>query len=396
MSSLRSRFLRYVAQTSDQPMGLEITGGSGVYLEDRSGRRYMDLISGIGPSILGHQHPRIVGAIREQADHFLHTLVYGEMILSPQVQLAELLVAQLPARLDNVYFLSTGTEATEAAMKLAKRYTGRYEIASFHQAYHGSTQGAASLMSDPYFTAAFRPLLPQIRHLVFNDEASLPLITDRTAAVIVETVRAESGLYKPTGGFLQALRRRCDETGTLLILDEIQAGYGRTGHLFAFQAYGIEPDILLLGKGFGGGMPLAAVVAPRDIMQVLSHDPVLGHITTFGGHPVCCAAGLAVLETLLESDLVAQVPAAEQQFLNRLQHPLIQEVRHAGLWLAIELETPGLLREWIGHCLDLGLITDWFLFNDRSLRICPPLIITPGEIDLACDLLLKALDRVEG
>jgi acetylornithine/N-succinyldiaminopimelate aminotransferase len=391
---MRQLFLNYVAQTSDSPLGLEIVGGEGIYLLDKAGKKYIDLICGIGPSILGHSYQPIVKAVQDQAAAFMHTLVYGEMILSPQVKLAELLVHQLPPSLNNVYFTSTGTEATEGAMKLAKRYTGRKEILSFQNAYHGSTQGALSLMSDAYFTVPFYPLLPEIKHLRFPDMEDLDLITTSTAAVFIETIRAESGIHRPSKAFLQALRQRCTEVGALLVLDEIQAAYGRTGYLFAFQAYDIVPDILLLGKGFGGGMPLAAFVADQSVMRVLSHDPVLGHITTYGGHPVSCAAGLATLEALLREDFISSVPSKEQIFLQRLKHPLIKEVRSAGLWLAVTFESWDQVKLLIKQCLHRGLITDWFLFNDTSIRICPPLNIASDEIHKACDILLESMDHV--
>lgn len=391
---MRSLFLKHIAQTSDSPLGLEIESGEGVYLKDRNGKTYLDLICGIGPSILGHGYPKIVHAVQDQAARFMHTLVYGEMVLSPQVKLASLLCDHLPPSLDNVYFTSTGTEATEGAMKLAKRFTGRTEIIAFKDAYHGSTQGALSLMSDTYFTAAFRPLLPDVRHIDYNEDASLELITHRTAAVFVETIRAESGIYKPQNGFLTKLRNRCSETGTLLVFDEIQAAYGRTGSLFAFEAYRVVPDILLLGKGFGGGMPLAAFVSSNEIMKTLSVDPVLGHITTYGGHPVSCAAGLVVLEELCNGPLMKEIPSKEALFLKRLKHHQIKEVRSAGLWLAVEFETWDQVKSIIHRCLELGLITDWFLFNDRCIRICPPLNITVEEINRACDILLDAMDRL--
>lgn len=395
MSSQRQLFLKHIAQTSDSPMGLEIVGGEGRYLIDRSGKRYLDLICGIGPSILGHNHPAIVSAVKDQAGQFMHTLVYGEMVLSPQVTLAEKLTALLPPSLDNVYLTSTGTEATEGAMKLAKRSTGRYIICAFREAYHGSTQGAMSLMSDSYFTGPYRPLVPGVKFLQFADEGEFEHITVDTAAVIIETVRAESGIHKPSQGYLKKLRNRCTEVGALLILDEIQAGYGRTGSMFAFTQYDVVPDILLLGKGFGGGMPLGAFVASQELMQNLSHDPVLGHITTYGGHPVCCAAGIAVLDTLSSMDLIQQVPAKEKIYVQRLQHPLIRSVRSAGLWLAVELSSFDEVRAVICHCIDLGLITDWFLFNDRCLRICPPLNIEESEIHESIDILLESMDRVK-
>ena len=383
-------FLRHVAQTSPSPLGLEIERAEGCYLFDRAGKKYLDLISGIGPSMLGHRHPRVQAAVQQQLDSYWHTLVYGEFVLAPQVRFAQLLADQLPG-LDSVYFTNSGTEATEGAMKLAKRYTGRPNFIACRQAYHGSTQGAASLMSPDYFTQAFQPLLPGIRHIDFNSEEDLEKIDRHTAAVIVETVQGEAGLRLPRPEWLHALRQRCDDTGTLLILDEIQAGFGRTGRLFAFEHYGIAPDILLLAKGFGGGMPLGAFIARRELMQTLIHDPVLGHITTFGGHPVCAAAGLATLEILLEGDLLAQVPQKEALFRSVLIHPAIRELRSAGLWLAVDLGDAARVQTAIRHCIEHGVITDWFLFNDQSLRIAPPLIISREEIEMACAVILDAL-----
>lgn len=392
--NLRQLFLNHVAQTSAFPLGLEIERAEGMYLFDTAGKAYMDLIAGIGVSSLGHRHPRVVAACKDQLDRYLHTLVYGEFVLAPQVQLASLLAEQLPDPLDSVYFVNSGTEATEGAMKLAKRFTGRTEFVAARHSYHGSTQGAASLMEPRDFTQAFHPLLPGIRHLEFNDDAGLELITTRTAAVILETVQAEWGIRRPRPEWLQAVRRRCTETGALLILDEIQAGYGRTGSLWAFSQYDVVPDILLLAKGMGGGMPIGAFVAAREVMASLSHNPVLGHITTFGGHPVTCAAALATLRELTETDLIEQVPGKAELFRSLLVHPAIQEVRSAGLWMAVELKDFSTVQQVITHCLERGLITDWFLFNDRCLRIAPPLVITEEEIRRACAILLEALDRL--
>lgn len=384
----RELFLRHVAQTSPAPLALEIERAEGCWLFDIAGKKYLDLIAGIGPSVLGHRHPRVQAAVQQQLDSYWHTLVYGEFVLSPQVKLAQLLAENLPG-LDSVYFTNSGAEAAEGAMKLAKRYTARPNFIACRYAYHGSTQGAASLMSPPDFTLAFQPLLPGIQHIDFNCDEDLEKIDRHTAAVVVETVQGEAGIILPRPEWLQALRRRCDETGALLILDEIQAGMGRTGHLFAFEKYGIVPDILLLAKGFGGGMPLGAFIARREVMQTLTHDPVLGHITTFGGHPVCAAAGLATLEILLEGDLLAQVPEKEALFKKLLVHSAIIEVRSAGLWLAVDLGDPVQVQRVIQHCIANGLITDWFLFNDRSLRIAPPLIISEEEIRLACEVILS-------
>ncbi|MCR9288673.1 MAG: aspartate aminotransferase family protein [Bacteroidetes bacterium] len=391
MASKRQLFLNHLAQTSDAPLMLEIERGEGIYLFDRKGKKHIDLIAGIGVSSLGHAHPKVVKAVQKQAGKFMHTLVYGEFVMSPQVELAKLISDNLPDPLDSIYFVNSGSEATEGAMKLAKRYTGRPEIISARYAYHGSTQGAASLMYPTDFTQAFHPLLPGINHINFNEENDLEKITSKTACVIVETVQAECGLQTPKKKYLKKLRKRCNETGTLLVLDEIQAGYGRTGTLWAFEQYGIVPDILLLAKGMGGGMPIAAFIASKEIMRTLSFNPFLGHITTFGGHPVCCAAGLATLKVLLKEDYISKVKEKEKLFKKLLIHSAIKEIRSAGLWMAVELESYDFLKRVINKCLEDGLITDWFLFNDKSLRIAPPLTITKKEIKVACKIILNAL-----
>lgn len=399
MLTQRQLFLRHVAQTSDAPLALEIDSAQGMYLQTIDKQQVMDLIAGISVSVLGHRPPSVQKAVEAQLNKYWHTLVYGEFVLAPQVQLATLLADNLPPSLNSVYFTNSGTEATEGAMKLAKRATGRSEIIAMKNAYHGSTQGAMSLNSDDYFTQAYRPLLPDIQWLTFNNFIDLEKITHKTAAVIVETVQAESGIYSPlkksenTEGYLFALKKRCKEVGALLILDEIQAGMGRTGTLWAFEQYGITPDVLLLAKGLGGGMPIGAFIADRNLMQTLTNEPVLGHITTFGGHPVSCAAALATLQTLLESDLMVEVKAKEVLFKRLLVHPKIKEVRSAGLWLAVELESFEVLIAVIHECLAQGLLTDWFLFNNRSLRIAPPLIITNEEIEWACAVILKAIEK---
>lgn len=393
MSQLRPLFLRHVAQTSDIPILLEIERAEGSFLYDTSGKPYLDLIAGISVSVLGHRHPVVVDAVKEQADKYLHTLVYGEYILSPQVQLAKMLADHLPPSLDSVYFVNSGSEATEGAMKLAKRYTRRAEIIACREAYHGSTQGAASLMSPKFFTRAFHPLLPGIRHIDFNCESDLEKITAKTACVILETVQAEAGVRLPKGDFLKKLRHRCTEVGALLVLDEIQVGYGRTGSLWAFEQYGIVPDVLLLAKGMGGGMPIGAFVASGEVMQALSFDPPLGHITTFGGHPVCCAAALVTLKYLTGSDLIQKVPEKEALFRQLLVHPAIREVRSAGLLIAVEIGDFSALRKVILECLANGVVTDWFLFNDRSLRIAPPLTISEEEIRQACSVIQDAIQK---
>jgi acetylornithine/succinyldiaminopimelate/putrescine aminotransferase len=393
MFSQRQLFLRHLSQTSDAPLMLEIERAEGMYLYDIEGKAYMDLIAGIGVSALGHRHSKIIQAIQNQLDKYLHTLVYGEFVLSPQVQLATLLAQHLPSNLQSIYLTNSGTEATEGAMKVAKRCTGRSRIIAARNAYHGSTQGAMSLNSDDYFTQAFRPLLPDIDWINFNNIDDLIKINDKTAAVIIETVQAESGICPPSVFFIKKLRERCTEVGALLILDEIQAGMGRTGTLWAFEQYDIVPDVLLLAKGLGGGMPIGAFIASTEIMTTLTHDPVLGHISTFGGHPLSSAAAFATLQTLLSTDLIQQVKRKENLFLQYLVHPKIKAVRSAGLWLAVEVENFEFLQKIIQYCLQKGLITDWFLFNNRSLRIAPPLIISEKDIEWACGIILEALDK---
>ena len=393
--NLRQLFLQHLAQTSFSPLSLEIESGEGVFLTDIEGKKYLDLIAGIGVSVLGHRHPEVDLAVRRQLDKYWHTMVYGEFVLAPQVRLAERLAEVLPEQLNSVYFVNSGSEACEGAMKLAKRHTGRTEIISCKNAYHGSTQGAASLMWPTTFTQAFYPLLPGVRHIDYNCVACLEKITDKTAAVIVETVQAEWGVRRPLPGYLQALKDRCRQTGALLILDEVQAGYGRTGKLFAFENYEVCPDILLLAKGMGGGMPIGAFVAGADVMASLAYNPPLGHITTFGGHPVNCAAGCAVLDVLLSGNLIERVAVKEELFLTLLQHEAILDVRSAGLLMAVELKDFEAVQMVIQNCLDKGLITDWFLFNDRSLRIAPPLIIEEAEIKLACEIILESIEEAK-
>lgn len=390
----RQLFLNHLAQTSPAPLALEIVRSEGVYLYDADDKKYLDVIAGISVSVLGHRHPAVVDAIKNQVDLYMHTLVYGEFVLSPQIKLATLLASLLPENLSSVYLVNSGTEATEGAMKLAKKYTGRSEIISAKFAYHGSTQGAASLMFPTTFTEAFYPLLPDINHIDFNCLSCLDRITNKTAAVILETVQAEFGVRLPHGDFLKQVAARCKSTGTLLILDEIQTGMGRTGSLFAFSQYDVIPDILLLAKGLGGGMPIGAFIASKEIMSGLSENPVLGHITTFGGHPVSCAAAFATLQFLIESDLIPLVQAKSNRFISNLKHPFIKEIRHAGLLMALDLDNASLVQKVIHLAIEKGLITDWFLFNDRSLRIAPPLTITFVEIDSACSILMECLNEV--
>ena len=389
----RQFFLQHIAQTSPFPLMLEIERAEGMYLFERSGKKCMDLISGIAVSALGHCHPAVTRAAKDQLDKYLHTMVYGEFVLNPQVELASLLTRHLPPSLDSVYLVNSGTEATEAAMKLAKRYTGRHEFIAMRNAYHGSTQGAMSLNSDDYFTQAFRPLLPGIRHITFNRFEDLEVITEKTAAVIMETIQAESGIHTPTEGYLLQLKRKCESTGTLLILDEIQTGMGRTGHLWAFEKYGVVPDVLLLAKGLGGGMPIGAFVASKKIMTTLSDGPILGHITTFGGHPVSCAAAAATLRELTEKPYIKEVSEKELLFKRLLKHKEIFDIRSAGLMMALELRDFAFLQKVISICLRKGLLTDWFLFNNKSMRIATAMILSHEEIEEACGIILEALDE---
>jgi len=389
----RELFFKHIAQTSSAPIALEIVKAEGVYLHDAAGKKYLDLIGGISVCNIGHRHPKVVEAIKKQADEYLHVLVYGEFIQSPQVQYASLLAQYLPAALNSVYFTNSGTEAVEGAMKLAKRVTGRTQIIAFKDSYHGSTQGALSIIGDEYWRNAFRPLLPDVLHLEYNSFESLEYITERTACVITETVQAEKGVYAPTLEWMKALRKKCSETGTLLILDEIQAGFGRTGSLWGFRQFDIVPDVLLLGKAPGGGMPLGAFIADKKWMNQLTENPVLGHITTFGGHPLCCAAGLASMRALLEEDWIAQVKTKEKLFKNLLIHAEIKAVRSAGLLIAVEFENFEFNKKIIDACIANGVLTDWFLFAPNCMRIAPPLIISEEEIKKACEVILKAIDE---
>ena len=375
-------------------MGLEISHGKDCWLYDVAGKAYLDLISGISVSSLGHGNGAVREAIHRQADLHLHTLVYGEHIQAPQVLLAEALAETLSAtRIDRFFFVNSGSEAIEGAMKLVKRFTGRFEMLACRNAYHGSSHGALSLCSDEGRKQAFRPLLPGVGFIGFGEFSDLDKITNATAAVFIETVQGEAGIRTAAKDYFQALRKRCTETGTLLVMDEIQAGFGRTGKFWSFEHYGIEPDVLVMAKAMGAGLPLGAFAARGEIMETLTQNPVLGHISTSGGHPLCCAASLAGLQYLQQSGLVNKVHEKEQLFLSLLQHPAILEVRSAGLLMALELGSFDKVMKSIRHCLDQGLITDWFLHCDTALRIAPPLIISEEEIRTACRIILKALDE---
>lgn len=392
----RQLFQKFLAPTSDSPLALEIVKAKGIYLYDKEGKSYIDLISGIAVSNVGHRNKKIISAIKKQLDLYMHLMVYGEYIQSPQVLLAQALVnSTKDPSLNQVYFTNSGTEAVEGAMKLAKRYTGRTNFISCINAYHGSTQGALSLAGDENFKNSFRPLLPNITHINYGREEDLVHINNKTAAIIIEIIGGESGVRKASISYFKALRKRCDETGTLLIIDEIQTGFGRTGTFWAYEAMEIIPDVLLTAKGMGGGMPIGAFIANENLMKSLSFDPILGHITTFGGHPVNCAASLATLNYIIDKNLMADIPTKSQLFKSLLVHPMIKEVRAVGLMIAVEFENFEIIQKIISNCLYRGLITDWFLFCNNSLRIAPPLIITMKEIKIACKIILQAINEVE-
>lgn len=391
--NLRQLFLQHLAQTSDAPLALDIVKSEGCEITDRSGKKYIDLIGGISVANVGHRHPKVVEAIKKQSDEYLHVMVWGEMVQSPQVQYAKLLTDHLPPTLNSVYFTNSGAEAVEGAMKLAKRATGRTEIIAFNHAYHGSTQGALSLIGSEYWRNAFRPLLPGIYHFNFNSFEDLDFITNKTACVIVETIQGEAGIISPNKNWLQALEIKCRDTGTLFILDEIQAGFGRTGKLWGFENFKVTPDILLLGKALGGGMPLGAFIADKELMDCFTINPVLGHITTFGGHPVCCAAGMAAFKVLLEEKIIDTVGIKEEQFKSLLNHSKIKSINSFGLWMAVEFENFDVCKKVIDHCIEQGVLTDWFLFAPNCLRISPPLNISEQEISKACELIMDAIIR---
>ncbi len=391
----RQLFLNHVGQTSEAPLSLEIVRASGSNLWDVNGKKYIDLIAGISVCNVGHCHPKVIEAIKKQVDDYMHIMIYGELVESPQVAYAKKLTDHLPASLNSVFYTASGSEATEGAMKLAKRFTGRTQIISFKNSYHGSTQGALSIMGDEYWRNAFRPLLPDVMQLNYNSFEDLENITERTACVVAETVQAEAGVLKPQNGWLLALSKRCTATGTLLVLDEIQCGFGRNGSMWAFQQFGVVPDILLLGKALGGGMPLGAFIADKKIMDSFTHNPVLGHINTFGGHPVCCAAGLAAFNVLLEERLVEGVKEKEQLFLSLLVHPAIKSVHSCGLMISVEFESFDFNKKVIDSLIERGVFTDWFLFAAGSLRIAPPLVISDEEIRIACNHISEVLKSID-
>ncbi len=395
---LRKAFLEHVAQTSPSPMLIEVERAEGSYFYTPEGRRYVDLVAGVSVSSVGHCNAAVVEAVQRQAAQYMHVMVYGEMVETPQVEYATLLAELLPGELSTTYFVSSGAEAIEGAMKLAKRYTGRGEIISMRRAYHGSTQGAMALMGSPEgdeWTTAFQPIVGGCRSIEFNSFAELAQISEETAGVVCEVVQGEAGVRLPAEGYLEALRARCSEVGALLIFDEIQSGMGRTGEMFGSVKYGVTPDVITLAKAFGGGMPLGAFCSTPEIMGTLQHSPVLGHITTFGGHPVSCAAGLAAAKYLIDNDIIAGVEAKGVRFEELIKsHPTVREIRRSGLLMAVELGEAERLYRLMEIFKEEGVMSDWFLFCDTAFRISPPLTMTMAEIDDCCEIVLRSLDRI--
>ncbi len=389
----RQLFLAHLAQTSPAPIGIEMVKAEGIYLYDKDGKKYIDGISGFSVANIGHSNPLVIEAVKKQAEQYMHLIVYGEFIQQPQVAYAKLLTDYLPQSLNCVYFTNSGAEATEGAMKLAKRVTGRTKTIAFNHSYHGSTQGALSVMGDEYWRNAFRPLLPEVYHYDYGSEAALAAIDDTVACVIMETVQAEAGINAPTKSWIQAVREKCDEHCVLLILDEIQSGFGRSGTLWAFEQFDVVPDVLLLGKALGGGMPIGAFVADTRLMNTLTNNPVLGHITTFGGHPVSCAAGKAAFEFLVNDTLVHDVKAKEKILLSNIHHPSIQSIKSVGLWMAIAFDSFETNHAIIQKCIAKGLITDWFLFAPHCMRIAPPLITTEQELINICNIINESISE---
>ena len=388
----RQLFLRHVAQTSSTPLMLEIVKADGCWMFDVNGKKFLDMISGIAVSNVGHNNQDVKLAITNQLDKYSHLMVYGEFVESPQVQFATWIAAHMPAQLDSVYFVNSGSEAIEGALKLAKRVTGRPEIISFYQSYHGSTMGALSAGNTEERKNAFRPLIPDNTVLSYNNFDQINLITEKTAAVLIEPIQAEAGVILPQSGYLQAIRNKCDETGTLLIFDECQTGFGRTGKLFAWEHSAVVPDIITLGKAIGGGLPLGAFVASQEKMNMFTHAPMLGHLTTFGGHPISCAAGLAAANFTITQNLVANSLAKAERIVSKLQHHKIKQIRNSGLFFAIELSSVEVNMTINIKLIEAGLLVDWFLFVLNCLRLAPPLTISNDEIDYACDLILSALN----
>ena len=388
-------FYKYQAQTTPYPLGMEVSHAVGSYIYDTKGNKYLDFVAGVSACTLGHQHPRVKKAIIDQLDKYMHVMVYGEYAQEPAVRLCKLLAENMPEKLNKTYLVNSGTEAIEGALKLARRVTGRSQLISCHNAYHGNTMGAMSVMGFEERKQIFRPLIPDVDFITFNNEDDLQKITTKTAGIILETIQGGAGFIRPKDNFLQKVRQRCDEVGAMMILDEIQPGFGRTGKLFGFQIYNVVPDIVVMGKGMGGGMPVGAFTANSDYMDLLSDNPKLGHITTFGGHPVIAAACLATLQELLETDIMQKTLEKEKLFRNLLKHKLINEVRGEGLMLAIMTESPEITNNVILKCQDKGLLLFWLLFEPCAIRITPPLTISEEEIIEGCGIIIEAMNEVK-
>lgn len=388
---LNAPFLDHLAQTSPHPLALDIVRAEGCYLYDRAGKRYLDLVAGLAVNNVGHRHPQVVQAIKDQCDRYLHVIPYGEFIQEPQVRFAEKLTSLLPASLNSVYFVNSGTEAIEASLKLAKRVTGRQQLIGCRKSYHGSTHGSLSLTDNTQKRYRNLPLLPDTAHIRFNVQADLELITDRTAAVVVEPIQGDAGVRIPDHSWMHALRSRCDAMGALLVFDEVQTGFGRTGTLFAFERFQVVPDILVLGKALGGGVPMGAFISSRERMRLLTHDPVLGHITTFGGHPLPCVAGLAALNALLDEQMVANAVRMGALFKELLVHPAILDLRGEGLMLAVDLGDADRVQRFVLGCLEKGVLGFWFLSCPTAFRIAPPLVINEAQVREACGVILSRL-----
>ncbi|MFW6100677.1 MAG: aspartate aminotransferase family protein [Bacteroidota bacterium] len=394
MISNRAIFFRHIGQTTNDPLAFEIERAEGIYLYDSAGKDYIDLVSGVSVSNVGHRHPRVVDAVKDQVDRHMHLLVYGELVQYPQVNFARLLLEQLPQGFDNIYYVNSGSEANEGALKLAKKYTGRTEIVGCKNAYHGSTHGALSLMGNEKYRNPFRPLIPDVRYITFNKEEDLEQITRRTACVMVEPVQAEAGIVLPRKDYLQKLRDKCNETGALLIFDEVQTGFGRTGSLFGMTRFGVYPDIFTIAKGMGGGMPIGAFVSSKTIMDTLKAQAGLGHITTFGGHPVSAAAAHASLQMILEEKLVDKVSKKGRKYMESLKHPGIKDIWGTGLFIAIELKDAATVSRALKKLAEHGIITDQFIFKPEAFRIAPPLTITEEEIETSIYRIKKSLDAL--
>jgi len=392
---MKKEFFTYQAQTTPHPLALEISHAKGSYIYDVNGKQYLDFAAGVSACSLGHQHPRVTNAIKKQLDCYSHVMVYGEYIQAPSVLLAKLLAKYLPKSLEKVYLVNSGTEAVEGAMKLAKRATGRSEIISAKNAYHGNTQGSMSVMGHEERKQAFRPLLPDVNFIEYNNQEDLLKITSKTAAVILETIQGGAGFIEPVNEYLHHVKQRCQEVGALLILDEIQTGFGRTGKLFGFENYNCIPDILVMGKGMGGGMPIGAFSASTELMNLFQDNPKLGHITTFGGHPVIAAAALATLQEITETTLMQGALEKEVLIRKHLVHPLIKEIRGKGLMLAALVDTPDICNEVILNCQDNGLILFWLLFEPKAIRITPPLTISNDEIIEGCNIIIDVLNNIQ-